>query len=110
MFYRSTASEVSCDAPAYAIVRACRMIGFRRPEDVRWCRLLHFRQGQYRRLHLLSVRTWKLLLGMGETNDTHCSCGHDLPRLERYTFTCISGREIDYLLAQCHRCGTVFWE
>lgn len=110
MFHRSTTPELYCDAPPYSIVRACRMIGFSRPEDVRWSRLSHFRKGQYRRLDLFSLRTWKLLLGMAESNDSHCTCGQELPRLERYTFTCVSGRQVDYFLGQCRRCGSVYWE
>ena len=34
--------EIDCDAPPYAIVRACQRIGIRTPEDVRWARLSHF--------------------------------------------------------------------
>jgi hypothetical protein len=32
-------TEVDCDAPPYAIVRACARLGFRSPPDVRWRRL-----------------------------------------------------------------------
>ena len=31
--------EIDGDAPPYHIVRACRQLGFRDPEEVRWCRL-----------------------------------------------------------------------
>ena len=34
--------EVVCDAPPYCIVRACHLIGLRKPEDVRWLRLGSF--------------------------------------------------------------------
>ena len=111
MFNHSQTPELNCDCPPYSIVRACRMVGFKRPEDVRWCRLSQFRKGSYRRTELFSLRTWKLLLGMAhQPDDSHCSCGGRLPLLEKYTFTCVSGREIEYYLGQCQRCHTVFWE
>ena len=35
--------EILCEAPPYPIVQACHMIGIKRPEDVRWCRMSQFR-------------------------------------------------------------------
>jgi hypothetical protein len=110
MFNRTQVFELQCDAPPYPIVQGSRMVGIVRPEDVRWCRLSHFFPDQNRRLELFDVRTWKTLLGGSDGKATHCSCGRELPKLERYTFTFLNGKEVDYLLAQCPRCRTVFWE
>jgi hypothetical protein len=101
--------DVQCDAPAYAVVRACRTVGIRDPEDVRWCHAGHFLDiaapgGKVGLLHFLA---WETLLGRCETT---CNCRAPLPFLERFTFTFSSGREETYLLGQCPRCGTVFWE
>jgi hypothetical protein len=30
--------------------------------------------------------------------------------MERYVFTYASGAQSMYLLGQCNRCGTIFWE
>ena len=101
--------EVECDAPSYAVVRACRSIGVHSPEDVRWCRLSHYlSQGGWK--GLFQALTWNNLLGRGETDEKCCSCGVGLPLLEKVTFTFTSGRQESYLMAQCQRCGTVFWE
>jgi len=111
MFNNSQTFDLNCDCPPYSIVRACRMVGFKRPEDVRWCRLSQFRKGCYRRLEFFSLRTWKMLFRMAQhPDDSQCTCGSKLPLLEKYTFTCVSGREIEYYLGQCPRCQTVFWE
>jgi hypothetical protein len=37
-------------------------------------------------------------------------CGHVLPTLEKYAFTFAFGKVVDFLLGQCHRCRTMFWE
>jgi hypothetical protein len=54
--------------------------------------------------------TWSKLLGGGEPGEQTCSCGTRLPLLERVTFTFTTGREETYLVGQCARCHTVFWE
>ncbi len=110
MFNWSHSIDVLCDAPEYPLVRACRKVGFRDPEDVRWCRLSHFRPGKPGWRGLFNVRTWKALLGIGETRQTHCSCGQELPVLEKYTFTFSSFRQVHYLVGQCRGCRTIFWE
>ncbi len=56
------------------------------------------------------MRTWKALLGMSKCKATNCSCGADLPVLEKYTFTFSSFRQVHYLLGQCRRCRTIFGE
>ncbi len=110
MFNQLPPIEINCDAPPYSIVRACRMVGLRTPEDVRWCRLSLFRKERPARARLLDPSTWKAILGIDEAHADQCSCGGALPMLEKYTFTCMSGRELEYFLGQCPCCRTIFWE
>jgi hypothetical protein len=100
--------EIECDSPPYTIVQGCRLLGLHNPEDVRWCRLSHREQSAG--LALLNPRTWKSLLGPSEPAHLTCYCAHRLPGLDRCTFTLLSGREREYLLGQCERCHTIFWE
>ena len=103
--------EILCDAPPYPIVRAGHRIGLLTPEDVRWCRMSRFLKEHAERpgggFHLPG---WKLLLGMGRGPEGACTCGQKLPLLERYTFTFRTGEEVFYLIGQCGRCRTVFWD
>ncbi len=110
MFDKSPSMEIRCDAPPYAIVQACRIVGVRQPEDVRWCRLSQFRDNDAGPLELFKPHTWKAFWGTPEPNGSSCSCGQELPKLERITFTYLSGRAVDYFIGQCVRCQTVFWE
>jgi len=110
MFNRPVSGEICCDAPPYSIVRACRMVGLQSPEDVRWCRLSHFLDEHHEGPRLFQPRTWRTLLGRREATEAHCSCGHALPRLEEYTFTCVDGRDLRYQLGQCGRCRSIFWD
>jgi hypothetical protein len=104
--------DVYCDAPPYSIVRAGRGLGFYRPEDVRWCRMSHFRAEREGLWELLNPMTWTMALGGGTRTRKACtcSCGQDLPVLERYVFTFSSGDQASYLIGQCARCRTIFWE
>ena len=95
------------DAPPYPVVKACQRLGFRTPLDVRWCRL---------GLGLdalpepsAGLPAW-VALWADQAGDRTCPCGHPLPVVERYTFTFASGRVAHYLLGQCRRCRTIFWE
>ena len=110
MFNHLYPIEIDCDAPPYPFVQACLMIGLQSPEDVRWCRLRHLHQLPNQRLELFKIQTWKSLLGMSEPNHSTCTCRAPLPKLERYTFTCLSGREVDYFIGQCAKCRAIFWE
>jgi hypothetical protein len=83
--------DVRCDAPSYKIVQACRKVGVRNPEDVRWVRM-------------------KQILARRPQGERTCSCGHQLPLLEKVIFTFTSGDEVMYLIGQCSGCHTVFWE
>src|SRR5437868_7926718 len=96
--------EFCCDAPPYNIVRACRMIGLRSPEDVRWCRLSPFIGTSPK------PQSWRMLLGMTRPEEGACTCGQKLPLLERYTFTLISGNQSSYFLGQCSRCRSIYWD
>lgn len=102
--------EVSCDAPPYHIVQACSRIGFQEPEDVRWCRVGHQGDSVAGWRQLIQFAPWNALLGAHGQVQKTCSCGQHLPRLETYTFTLITGKELSYLLGQCSRCHTVFWD
>lgn len=92
--------EIECEAPPYPVVRACRRLGFRRPEDVRWCRVRR-----------AIMQPGADLFGeLSAAARVPCSCGTALPRLESYTFTFVSGSQSAYYLAQCERCRTVYWD
>jgi hypothetical protein len=101
--------DVICDAPAYCIVRACHLIGLHAPEDVRWLRMGNFlkeRGGDPGGSGFLQ----KLLWSSGRVKDSACTCGEKLPTLEKYVFTLLHHGDVYYLLGQCPRCHTIFWE
>lgn len=102
--------QVECDAPPYAIVRACRKLGMNEPEDVRWCR-----KGRRSRRHIgwiqfLTSPIWGRLLRAGEPEGPTCSCGTSMPLLECYCFTFQTGDQVEYEMGQCPRCRTIYWE
>jgi hypothetical protein len=101
--------DAECDAPSYAIVQACQRLGFHSPADVRWCRLSHLRRYPLAWRQLFR-RPWRFLLGMTRASIKTCFCSQPLPALEMCTFTLISGKEIPYLIGQCGRCHTIFWD
>jgi hypothetical protein len=78
--------------------------------DVRWCRLSHFRAGERQREGTFGVRVWRWLLGRRRRQLQSCTCGQPLPDLREYCFSCHAEKVGDYLLGQCSRCGTVFWD
>jgi hypothetical protein len=103
MFSRLGPIDINCDAPPCSIVEACAKLSFQAPLDVRWRRASrHDHDG------ILGFHALFWLLGAGRA--ATCNCGQPLPLLERYTFTFASGREASYLLGQCRRCRTMFWE
>jgi hypothetical protein len=111
MFSHLGPLEIECDSPSYAVVEASRRIGLRDPEDVRWCRLSHFLSEPTSWRELLSLQGLKQLLGLADRKKHKtCLCGQPLPCLARYAFTYNSGAEESYLLGQCGRCRTIFWE
>jgi hypothetical protein len=109
-FSRLGPIEITCNAPSYKIVQACRRIGFTSPEDVRWCRLSEFAHPTPGWKSLFQAETWKRLLAGHGVEGKTCSCGANLPILDRVTFTFTTGLEATYMLGQCSRCQTVFWE
>ncbi|HYT88394.1 MAG TPA: hypothetical protein VEL76_06715 [Gemmataceae bacterium] len=102
--------EIDCDAPSYAIVEACHRIGFRSPLDVPWYRLSHFLGEDGAKGSVFSLQMWKHLFGMNRPGGKNCRCGQSLPMLEKCTFTFLSSRQAEYLIGQCRRCLTIFWD
>jgi hypothetical protein len=107
MFGRFRQLQIWCDAPPYAVVRACKGCGFHSPLDVRWCRISHFLK---ERRSILGVRLWRWLFGGSRPKEHTCTCGQPLPRLKKYGFSFLSIKGGDYLLGQCRRCRTIFWD
>lgn len=96
-----------CDAPPYPIVRACRKLGLRAPEDVRWSRKCHHKRSASW-IHYLTA--WSHLLAREPEAEPACNCGQPLPILESYSFTFQSGEQIDYEIGQCAHCRAIYWE
>jgi hypothetical protein len=103
MICRLSPEEIRCSAPPYSIVDACQWLGFHRPLDVRW-RHMGQRRG------ILGRWSWRALFGTDKPKPRTCTCGRLLPALRRYTFVLVPAKAVDYLLCQCKRCRTVFWE
>jgi hypothetical protein len=57
-----------------------------------------------------SSRSWMHLFRKNSARAKTCSCGEALPPLEQYLFTFLSGAHVEYCLAQCPRCLTMFWD
>jgi hypothetical protein len=102
--------EVVCDSPPYHIVRACRLIGLQKPEDVRWMRMRNFLREKREEDNGMHSFFQKLLWSSERMKDATCTCGEHLPILEKYVFTLFHHGDLYYLLAQCSRCKTIFWE
>jgi hypothetical protein len=102
--------EIECDAPPYAVVRTCAYLGFLRPLDVRWRQAHELTAGGRPGPRGLGRRLWEALLGRGRGRRPACPCGQALLPLARYEFTLRWGTEVEYLLGQCPRCATMFWE
>lgn len=104
--------DISCDAPPYPIVQACRSIGIRMPEDVRWVRMSRWTETQQAaEADGLNRQISKKILGLlsGEKTGT-CSCGERVPKLGKYRFTFSTGEEMYFLLGQCGGCRSVYWD
>jgi len=103
--------DIPCDAPPYQVVKACRGLGFQAPEDVRWSRLSRALPVESGWAKYLPRAAADLLLGrQPAAGRGNCACGHELPLLERYTFTYRSGRQASFLLGQCPGCRAMYWE
>jgi len=92
--------DILCDAPPYSVVRACGRLGFVNPQDVRWCRVNR----------LAGQASTGFLAWISGTGKVTCTCGRQMPRLESYTFTFVTGRQAYYYLGQCERCRSIFWD
>lgn len=102
--------QMRCDAPPYGVVCACKRCGISSPLDVRWCRMSHFVNGNGQRTGNIFARLWQRFFGRGNSNAKTCTCGQPLPNLKRYAFSVLSITVGDYMLGQCSRCRTVFWD
>lgn len=97
---------VACDAPPYAVVAACAKAGFHAPLDVRWCSL---RRSPARRRGLLGILASNLL-GRPRREVRSCGCGQALPNVDRFTAVIGPTFIADYLMVQCPRCRTIYWQ
>lgn len=110
MFSRFGQLEIWCDAPPYAVVRACKGCGFHSPLDVRWCRMSRFLNGEGHPKGIFVLRLCHWLFGPGRPKGRTCTCGQPLPDLKQYGFSFRSEKVGDFLLGQCRRCQTIFWD
>jgi hypothetical protein len=110
MFSALRGFEICCDAPPYGVVRACEKCGLDTPLDVRWCRRSDFVRGAGHWRAGFCSRLWQWFCGNGNSAVSICSCGQPLPKAETYSFSFLHRKVGDYLLGQCARCRTVFWD
>jgi len=110
MFNNLGPIDIHCDAPAYSVVGACERLGFQSPLDVRWCRMSHFLAGRHQASGVEEFHSLGCPFGSNRPPTTTCRCGQPLPLMEHCTFRFISEKEAHYLLGQCRRCHTMFWE
>jgi hypothetical protein len=102
--------DVACDAPPYAVVEGCQLIGLSRPEDVRWCRVDHIgtEQGHWGRRFL--DRIGKPFKNHGPVREMTCRCGESFVALMKYMFLFDTGHKECYRIGQCDRCGSIYWD
>ena len=102
--------EICCDAPPYEVVQACRRVGVRSPEDVRWLRMSEFRTRQDRSQRGPSMRFWKMFWKKSEHAAGTCTCGQPLPALRPVVVTFKPGEKAYVVLGQCSSCHSIFWD
>jgi hypothetical protein len=102
--------EIVCDAPPSPVVEGCYLIGIQDPEDVRWLRFEHYMNERYGRRGLFSLSRWVKWFRAGEPERPTCTCGSRLPELEKFAFQFSLEEQETYLIGQCSRCRTVFWD
>jgi hypothetical protein len=102
--------EVTCDAPPYAVVEGCRLIGLDRPEDVRWCRADRPRLEARSWLSRLCGRNNRAVKDFGGPREVTCRCGESFIGLMKYLFLFDTGHEVCYRIGQCKRCGSIYWD
>jgi hypothetical protein len=95
-----------CDAPAYTIAQACERLGFESPLDVRWLRLSYLRGEGGKG----PQAAWLQAVRRDRGREGSCTCGQPLPALVEAVFVLAPGKEMAYLLGQCARCRTIFWD
>ena len=103
-------TEIDDEAPPYAIVQACRRLGFYAPEDVRWCQVSAAPPASKPQPESGRFRILRSFFGKRGPKRPRCACGRPLPRLENHTFTLRSGEQNQLRLGQCHRCKTIYWQ
>jgi hypothetical protein len=108
MFNQSGPLELVCDAPPYAIVKACKLVGIESPEDVRWCGISPFLEGRYGPAGWMNANRVERLLWFASQPLT-CRCGKEALSLTWCAFCFAGGAKQHYLLGQCDRCKTVYW-
>lgn len=101
--------EVVCDAPPYAVVRACEKLGFHDPLDVRWIWIDHL-TGPTSPASVLDLHWWLDLVGVTSRSRRTCSCGNPIPVLRRYLISPSPRWKGVYLLGQCSCCHTMYWD
>ena len=99
--------DIRCDAPPFPVVGACQKVGFRSLLDVGWYRLSHFLATRSSRPSTLPGAQ---VFDTKPAQETTCTCGEPLPKLEKYAVTMVLEKVADYRLGRCRRCGTIFWE
>jgi hypothetical protein len=102
--------KIECDAPGYAIVRACRKLGFKTPEDVRWCRVSRARPAPPKKRGGLLAQAFRAIFRKTASRRAGCICRCQSPELDKYTYTLASGGEKHLFLGQCRQCLTIFWK
>ena len=100
--------DIECDAPPYSVVKGCGKLGFQSPLDVRWCRMSHFLGRQ--REPDGGFHPFRWLFGGSQPAKTTCTCGQHLPIMGHLAIIFITGKVNEYLIGQCCRCLTMFWE
>jgi hypothetical protein len=110
MFNRWKQLEISCDAPHYAVARASTECGLDSPLDVRWCHMSRFLEAETQRRCSLTCRLWQRLFGRNQPKEYTCICGQPLVELTWCEFPFRDAKKDHYLLSQCRRCRTIFWD
>jgi len=111
MFLNLGWKMVDCDAPPYPVVQASRLNGIHAPEDVRWCRLSRFLHWPMNGWDLVRPSWWRhFITAWKGSGEAACSCGQKLPVLEPWMYADPVAEETSFLIGQCSRCHTVFWE
>jgi hypothetical protein len=110
MSNQSGPEEIRWDDPPYHLAKACQQLGFHAPLDVRWCRMSQVLAGLWERPGTPGTKVGTWFFNASQPSEPACTCGRPLPALEKCTFTFTSGKTAHYLLGQCRRCRTMFWD